>query len=100
VFTTVTGFGGCTALTAPDVIASLPATVTKIGENAFKGCSFTSVILPGSITEVGMIPAGVPVKILRGTVEVTPEISGSSFTATVESRANINVTAYNKYPPA
>ena len=52
-FTEVNGFQCCNALTA-DVIASLPTSVTAIGENAFSSCfGLTEIALPPSVQTVG-----------------------------------------------
>lgn len=51
-FTEINGFANCTSL--PDsIFESLPVTVTSIGYEAFIGCRFSSVSLPGTIETIG-----------------------------------------------
>lgn len=51
-FTEINGFNNCTSL--PDsIFESLPVTVTSIGYQAFIGCRFSSVSLPGTIETIG-----------------------------------------------
>ena len=51
-FTEINGFNNCTSL--PDsIFESLPVTVTSIGYEAFFGCRFSSVSLPGTIETIG-----------------------------------------------
>lgn len=51
-FTEINGFNNCTSL--PDsIFESLPVTVTSIGYEAFIGCRFSSVSLPGTIETIG-----------------------------------------------
>lgn len=51
-FTEINGFDHCTSL--PDsIFESLPVTVTSIGYQAFSGCRFSSVSLPGTIETIG-----------------------------------------------
>ena len=51
-FTEINGFDHCTSL--PDsIFESLPVTVTSIGYEAFLGCRFSSVSLPGTIETIG-----------------------------------------------
>lgn len=51
-FTEIKGFAHCTSL--PDsIFESLPVTVTSIGYQAFIGCRFSSVSLPGTIETIG-----------------------------------------------
>ncbi len=51
-FTEINGFDNCTSL--PDsIFESLPVTVTSIGYQAFIGCRFSSVSLPGTIETIG-----------------------------------------------
>lgn len=51
-FTEINGFDHCTSL--PDsIFESLPVTVTSIGYQAFIGCRFSSVSLPGTIETIG-----------------------------------------------
>lgn len=51
-FTEINGFDHCTSL--PDsIFESLPVTVTSIGYEAFLGCRFSAVSLPGTIETIG-----------------------------------------------
>lgn len=51
-FTEINGFDNCTSL--PDsIFEGLPVTVTSIGYEAFIGCRFSSVSLPGTIETIG-----------------------------------------------
>lgn len=51
-FTEINGFDNCTSL--PDsIFEGLPVTVTSIGYEAFLGCRFSSVSLPGTIETIG-----------------------------------------------
>lgn len=51
-FTEINGFDCCTSL--PDsIFESLPVTVTSIGYEAFLGCRFSAVSLPGTIETIG-----------------------------------------------
>lgn len=51
-FTEINGFDHCTSL--PDsIFEGLPVTVTSIGYQAFFGCRFSSVSLPGTIETIG-----------------------------------------------
>ena len=53
-FTTVTGFGYCTAL--PDsILTTLPASVTALGDYAFEACAFTTIALPATLESIGQM---------------------------------------------
>jgi len=72
-FTTVTGFEGCTSLADSAILTALPGSVTGIGDRAFTGCGFTALELGPNVGYVGWRAfSGNPIASLRIAAGSTP----------------------------